>query len=253
MKKWIYRLIVVATIIVVAIIYIDSKFTKARTSDLVADFEIWSHRGVHLEIQENTPEAVNLANDQGFKGVEIDVFFDEEKSFVVSHDWPYKLYEGKELSLNEMLSYVPKNMKIWVDLKNINNQNWKLIDRRLEDVIQKAGFSKNQIYIESDKGNALGSLSKKGWQCIYWVQYTRTQPKKMVKLLWLKNIIGGADFVGISTDHRYIDTSFKRHFRGFNWFVFTINDPVVIKSLGEIHETSVILTDLEGDYAFTSY
>ena len=49
--------------------------------------KIWSHRGLSICLEENSLESINAAFLSGFKGVEIDIWYNnEEDCFEVKHD-----------------------------------------------------------------------------------------------------------------------------------------------------------------------
>ena len=85
--------------------------------------KIFAHRGY---IDENSPEnsisSLNKAYNYGFDGVEIDLWFIDDK-FYITHDQP----EAKELAnlalLQDFLIY--KDFGYWLDFKNLDISNYK--------------------------------------------------------------------------------------------------------------------------------
>ena len=91
---------------------------------------------------------------------------------------------------------------------------------------------------------------KSGIQGIYWVQFNRTPVKQFFKIVYLKFIIAHSNFVGITSDYRYLERPFERTFGHLNWYVFTVNSKLTIDELSKIPAVKVILTDLEGSHVF---
>jgi glycerophosphoryl diester phosphodiesterase len=227
--------------------YITWRFSIIGQPNNPPELQIWSHRGVHDSLPENTIEAFQLAKNQHFKGIELDVYFDDSVGFVVSHDFPYQLVEGKLLTLNEVVDTFQSDFFYWMDLKNLDKKNRRAISKEFQKLFLKYPSLQEKIFVESANGWALRQLAKKGVQSIYWVQFSRNQPKQYFKIWYLKTIITGSNFSGITSDYRYLLPPFERIFGHLNWFVFTVNDTETINYLKTVPAVKVILTDLEGN------
>ncbi len=231
-------------------VYIYTSFNRyVHSLELDNEQEIWSHRGVHNRLQENSLEAFQLAKEQGFKGVEIDVFYDNGK-FVVSHDKPYQLVNGEILLLSQVFKQFESELFYWIDLKNINRRNKNEVASNLNEIFNGYEGLQEKVFIESGNGLALRRLSKKGLNCIYWVQFSRSQPKQFLKLIFIKAVILNSHFKGISSDFRFVDKTFRKQFKNLNWYIFTVDVQLVIDRFMRFKETTVILTDLEGKDVF---
>lgn len=213
--------------------------------------EIWSHRGEHVNLPENSPAAVEKSRESGFAGVEVDVFYDDEHGLVVSHDFPYIPVNGKTVLLSDVIYGHGPDFRFWLDLKNLERSNAIAVTSALNGVFQKERGLKERTYIESGNGNALRRLNSE-FKCIYWIQYQRGNLRGFFKLLYTKFLMSRTKFEGITTDHRYIDASFKNHFKGNCWYVFTVNSTAELETWKSVDEVQVVLTDLAGHEIFKS-
>jgi hypothetical protein len=246
-KLFLYCLIGIMLIGCGILVFITWRFSIIEQPSNPPELQIWSHRGVHDSLPENTIEAFQLAKNQYFKGIELDVYFDDSVGFVVSHDFPYQLVEGKLLTLNEVVDTFQSDFFYWIDLKNLERKNRKAVAKEFQKLFLKYPSLQEKIWVESAKGWALRQLAKKGIQSIYWVQFSRNQTKQFFKIWYLKTVITGSNFSGITSDYRYLQPPFERIFGHLNWFVFTVNDTETINYLKTIPAVKVILTDLEGN------
>ncbi|MCP4125365.1 MAG: glycerophosphodiester phosphodiesterase [Bacteroidetes bacterium] len=243
-KLWFFPVLIFVCVFVVwaASIYISNAPDCVRSEG-----EIWSHRGVHTEAPENSRDAIRIAIEQGFYGVELDVFYDNETGLVVSHDLPYKKVNGEVVLLEDIFSEFGDTLSYWIDLKNLHRSNRKAVKIAFQELTTGKDHLRSKILIESANGRQLRYLNKH-FNCIYWVQFSRKFPRKFFKLAYIRSLLARTDFTGISTDHRYIDAVFEKNFRNMCWYVFTVNEPDKINILAEKPEVQVILTDLEEPY-----
>ena len=243
-KLWFFPVLIIACVFVV---WIASLYIPYTPDCVRSGSEVWSHRGVHTEAPENSKEAVSKAIEQGFQGVELDVFFDNEAGLVVSHDLPYKKVNGELLLLEDIFGLFGDTISYWIDLKNLQLSNRKAVKSAFQELTVNNDVLRSKVLIESSKGRHLRYLNKQ-FNCIYWVQFSRKFPGKFIKLAYIRSLLARTDFAGITTDHRYIDPTFENNFRNMCWYVFTVNEPDKIHELAKKPEVQVILKDLEGPY-----
>jgi hypothetical protein len=123
----------------------------------------WAHRGgIHDGLQENTPPAFLKSIENGFRGFEMDIYFDAGR-FVVSHDLPYALYNGTILTLSALLAELPTPSEYfyWLDFKNLKVSNRAAAAAELDRVLQEAGVSMKHVVVEAAREGpmvALGAL-----------------------------------------------------------------------------------------------
>jgi len=243
-KLWFFPVLIFVCVFVV---WIASLYISYAPDCVRSEGETWSHRGVHAEAPENSEDAIRKAIEQGFKGVELDVFFDLKAGLVVSHDQPYKKVNGEIVLLEDIFRAFGDTLSYWIDLKNLQRSNRKAVRNAFQELMAGKDDLHSKILIESANGRQLRYLNKH-FNCIYWVQFSRKFPRKFIKLAYIRSLLARTDFTGISTDHRYIDAVFEKNFRNMCWYVFTVNEPDKIKILTEKPEVQVILTDLEEPY-----
>lgn len=79
-----------------------------------------------------------------YSGVEIDISYDKNKLiFDVGHD----LENSINLSLEKMLEKLEKDKKVWLDLKNLTEENSLIILNRLEKLIDNYSLEKNNFIV----------------------------------------------------------------------------------------------------------
>ena len=117
----------------------------------------WAHRVLD-------PSTANDISAK-FNGVELDVFFESNKSiFDVRHHGSFK---G-----NSLIRYLSKinnpDMYFWIDLKNLNTSNiFPVIDRL--NLITQETISKQKMIIESKDIKLLHKLKESGYKISYWL------------------------------------------------------------------------------------
>lgn len=184
---------------------------------------IWAHRGLHLDHPQNSLESFSAALKSGFEGVELDAFFYEDLNlFIVSHDEPSSSQLDTFLTLEEVFATFEDSLHYWLDLKNLNAKNYLAVRNKLETLSSKYPI-KEKLYIESANAFPLGKLAKKKFNTLYWVQYSRNQPKKFLKLKLIKIFFIVFPYSGVSCQHDYCTNDFIKLFNTKNLFIFTIN------------------------------
>jgi len=163
---------------VVAVKYVDGQLENRSYAGVYHDcHKIWATRGLVLAGPEITPtgtqnsiESIQLAFDRGARGTEVDVLFDTEMGqFIVSHDLPYNLKNGKLLTLEALFEQTGGGGYFWIDFKKIR----KLSDRQLdasvaemERLAQKFDIKK-WIYVEGETPFSLAAYRDAGFYTIY--------------------------------------------------------------------------------------
>ena len=125
----------------------------------------WLHRT-------NTVEKMLEISDK-YKGIEIDVNFNNsDLYFDVTHD----LEDSINLSLEKYFKYFSENdKKIWIDFKNLTENNVENSLNVFENLIKKYNLSKERFIIESGNFEMLKSFKEKGYYTSYYVPYLKLE------------------------------------------------------------------------------
>ncbi len=207
--------------------------------------KVWSHRGLSINLPENSIESINAAYENEFKGVEVDIrFISELNKFFLSHD---ELKNTDSLtSLDSLFSKVNNSLYFWLDLKNLDNKNKKKVLNRLNDITQKYN-NKNKIIIENRDAPALQLLAKNGYYTSLWLK--DPYPKNPIRFLY-NNILNKIklflySFNAVSFDSKYLNQQTLKIYNNCNihtWKIYTLNKND-IKSLKSISSVKIILFD----------
>ena len=205
--------------------------------------QLWPHRGSGgRQFPENSPESVTLAVSEGFKGVELDIFYlpDGDK-IAVSHDFHD---EASDVLMPPLENFTfPADLALWLDFKNLGSLSEAEIDR----------FSKsfrrlrlpNEIFVESKSIEKLRLLDPAQFRRVYWLlppkQDWWNQTFYLARAKFAA-LFAGMDAVSVSRRHFNLVAP---HFRGRSMFVFTVNDPMEVSRFWRSDRVAVILTGLE--------
>lgn len=162
--KWIYAIV---GVLVSGVIFIASHFyeeTAIRESSTKAvlyeeDSKLWAHRVYHSN------EANALLKE--FKGVEIDVIYDQTRGvFDIRHDEDDVFYDRP---LEKFFSEIEgvNEYYYWLDFKNLNNRTVKEAQKRLNYLLDKFEV-RNNVIVESCNPTELGLLSKDSIFTSFW-------------------------------------------------------------------------------------
>ena len=240
--------------VVVEIINVSYKMIAMsyKTSSLkLADTpQIWAHRGFHRGVSSNSLEAFEKAFKLGVKGIELDAQYDSSlDKFVISHDKPYKRHDGKLLFLHEVFERFGQAVYYWVDLKNLSMSNVDPVTDRIKRLLNQHSLQKF-VFIESWHKNELSILSRRDLQTIYWIglHYEPGTLQHLRELHQIRSMIIRSNFYAISGDYRTFQNYSPDILGDFPRFVFTINDPAVLKEFKQNPRVKVILTDVPEYY-----
>ena len=141
--------------------------------------KIWATRGLvtegdlSLTSSGNSIKTIKLAFQEGAKGSEVDVFFDNSlEQYIVSHNYPYQSINGKVLSLEELFNAIGSEFYIWLDLKKLgrlSSQQMVVAVNRLKMITTTAG-NKDKIYIEGEDPVNLGYFRDADFKTIFDTQ-----------------------------------------------------------------------------------
>ena len=225
----------------------ENKITKLNF-DFDQTRKIWGHRGFWKNAEQNSIEAYKAAFALGAPGTELDVFFDVKlQDFIVSHDFPYNLKDGRMLTLKNVFSEFGSNYKFWLDYKNLGDistseQHNSL--KRLLELSTKYDIKDNLI-VESQNQEALSEFTKKGFTTSYWVTFNETSGRKRYWTELYKLKIGYVfdRFSTISMDYQIYSDQLKKALPNIPTLLFTVNNRSQISSYLKNNDVKIILSD----------
>jgi len=101
-RKIAFFVVTLALLGFISVKAIDYSFENKVTNsnfDFDQTRKIWGHRAFWKNAEQNSITAYKAAFDLGAPGTELDVFFDVKlQDFIVSHDFPYNLKDGRMLT-----------------------------------------------------------------------------------------------------------------------------------------------------------
>ena len=260
MKKLKKILMLFLLVLVIIVLLINKLIQPKSSKNLLNKFQglekVWSHRGLRsTTIKENTIKSVQNAINNGFHGVEIDIFFETKKNkFIVQHD-KVQNKQKKSLFLENIfraLNQEKQQCYFWLDFKNLKKLNSKEIAQAKEhlySLIKKYKLA-YKLFVESR--NPINLYQFKGSMPIYTLYLPSINPKsflyqiqkaylKLILRIFNNNEKGEID--GISLNYSRYDEKIAKDFSQFPFFLWTTNDTKKINELIQHKQISIILTD----------
>lgn len=234
-RRWIYFALSALVLVIAGAWWIKISMPVASDVNFTAP-NIWSHRGSGGRIYpENSPEAVTLGIDEGFRGIEVDIFyFPSKDKIVVSHDRPRQSDSVAKPILSTY--HIPPDVQLWLDFKNLGELNGAEL-AKFATQLRNLPFY-HQVIIEGKSIFNLYRLQSYGFRAVLWLHGWTLELVTATK--YLARIF---NFYAVSVDNLNLEKVLG-HFQGRSIFVFTVNDPVRIRGLLDSAKISVVLTDL---------
>lgn len=121
-----------------------------------------------------------------YPGIEIDISYDENKLiFDVGHE----LENSINLSLEKMFEKLDKDKKVWLDLKNLTEENSLIVLEKLEKLIMNYSLKKSNFIIESPDYKSLKKFKEKGFYTSYYDKFIPKNKTKEELKNWKENLI----------------------------------------------------------------
>ena len=115
----------------------------------------------------NSPEHVRVYKDY-YRAFEFDAFWDEERHLVDIFHWPNHV--SIDFHLRDFLTIIPEGTSLWMDLKNLSNENLSEFRLYMDTIFQEyPGLNKNNIIIESKMAQPVSRLNQHGYQTAYYL------------------------------------------------------------------------------------
>lgn len=197
---------------------------------------LFAHRGFHsTNAPQNTVASLDAAYENGFRGVEFDIWYLEEK-LVLKHDHPKK-EEIKNLPL--FLEYLAhgNEMDYWCDFKNLDLENAKAALTLMKNQLAEARIDADRIYFApyiTDYNFAakifkiIREIFGNGAQL---VAVCDTKNEEV-----LRKFLDENNVKCLSIFHKLIDKFFIKKFPDIEIFAWTVND---LERLTELEALSV--------------
>ena len=212
--------------------------------------KVWAHRGWAPAGGENSLQSVQGAFERGAAGVEIDILFDHElQDFVVSHDRPFTLFNGKPLRLETVLSrHTHGSGFFWLDAKDLRKLSplaARKATQRLAALIQHYGLGERAL-VESGNPLYLSWLASRGVHTSYAVspndrRYAAPVYRLHAAVTKLGYALAGASAISMDIS-RYTPVA-AATFDKAAVLLSTVNDPGTLLRLSGVPEVKVILSD----------
>lgn len=251
--KRIYIIILLVSMLIpVIILIINYKFENLKIKQFyLGEYKVWAHRGYHIDEQENSINSFNKAINKGAKGIELDLWYDNNiKDFVVSHDYPYKLINGKLLTFNELLNNIPNNVFIWLDFKNLSSMSRsdaEISGRHLREILINHNI-KDKCIVESQNPINLSIFSNLGmFTCygIYIIEATNYSNwfKYNKNLLKLKLSFIFGNISAVSLPFKQYNKNISKDLPNIPIYLYTVNDEEEIIKYINDNSVRVILSN----------
>lgn len=211
-------------ILCVITIFIISLFSNT-TLTLFFPKKIWQHKVNSIEKLKNC----------NYTGVELDAVYLANKNVFDVYHPPEK---SQNLLLKNYLKNLPENVKcIWLDFKNLNEDNSKNALSLLKKLTKEKRFDQKNIIIESEQLKALSYFQKNGFKTSYYFpqDLSKLKDKELeLELLIIKKQLLENKPTYISS--KYVDYNLlKKHFpneKKLFWFnVYGDNNQLKVRLL----------------------
>ena len=262
MRKFLLVILVMVLVYNTALFYVNIKISeKENSSPYDSCHKIWASRGVYITHEEqNSLESLQRAFANGFNGVEIDFYYDEEMhKFILSHNRPkkdkdgtlqYTLKNGKLLTLEEVFQKVGKDHYFWLDYKNLDRLSSDATTealKRLEEISTIYNL-KERIYIEGSTPFLLSRYTKEGFLTLFAMQ-----PLKESSILTsissnvIKIVYYFFDFSAVAMPYGHLENPKYNHtteenLQGVPTFLFHVpDDAELLHRLVDLKDVKVML------------
>jgi len=180
--------------------------------------KIWAHRV-------NSEEKLNSAL-KFFKGVEVDLVYDETKNLL---DVTHPPVPSINLDFKQYISNIKDGEYpfIWLDIKNLEINNSDYILKYLLDVLNKKNYPLDKILVETRYPEALPKFHEAGFKTSYYLPYGLSEmPLKKYKseISKIRFILQEQPYLGISsnyTDYAVMTKEFPKNEKYF-WITSSV-------------------------------
>lgn len=187
--------------------------------------KIWAHRA-------NSINKLHSAIKY-YKGVELDLVYDEEKDLLDVNHPPSK---SVGLNFSDYILSMPNTNKVylWLDIKNLKKENSDKILKKLLHIFKEKEYDLNKILIETRYPESLVNFTKLGFKTSYYLPFRlyKKDEKELEKEIYnIRKVLKSQPNIGISTNHKnykIIAKYFPKQTKYIWDLVFTLNTNVFL-------------------------
>ncbi len=189
--------------------------------------KVWGHKANNLD-------RIKKA-EKNFIGFELDLVYSDSLNIL---DVRHPPEESINFSFEDCLKAISKKeLKIWLDIKNLNEFNSKAILRRVDGVIKQYELSKKKLLIESTNPSALVNFAKESYNTCYYIPQLHILEKEKLRdtIAFIKKILQKQPNLAISST--YINYPImKTEFPKAKKFLWSLGNTITLKNYFKIRE-----------------
>jgi hypothetical protein len=210
--------------------------------------KVWGHRGYFKDHESNSLPGIRQAFDLGAQGVELDVHYDVESDrFIVSHDYPYKLKDGRLLLLENVFRESGERGYFWLDFKNLRRlkrKDAKKAAKNLVSMLENHNLN-SKVIVESKSFQNLSIFSRVGLHTSYWISINRHDNAFLakIKVFGHKARFLYGKFSAVSLNYLNFTPYVQESFSGIPVHIFTLNRKSDVLKYLLRNNIKVILSD----------
>ena len=211
--------------------------------------KVWAHRGYWEDgSTENSIAAFRDAVARGAKGLELDIFYDDDnRRFIVSHDSPFPLGDQTVLTLADVYSIFGNDIFYWLDFKNLVTMQDEVTERAITSLhtLMKSHAVTAVSIVESHDPSRLAMASHLGINTSFWIAFNDELNwfRYNYHLLRLKVHYLLGHFVAVSMNYMNLSPVLLADLGHVPLLLFTINERTVLDTYLNEERVKIILSD----------
>ena len=251
MLKKLFRILIFPLVLLLsAVFFLDWHTTHNIQAHKLSQTEkkAWSHAGYFQETayEANSMQSFANARKNNAKGLELDVIYDSAlRKYIVSHDYPYKTYNGKLLFLDSVFATFGNSFKYWLDFKNLKNLNKDdVLNSRLilKKLLSSKGITIENILIESTSLDNLSYFTKSGFYTSWWILPYKSKYRSIARNYKYKFYYLLGKYSSLSMPYSYY-SRIEESMNNIPVNLWTINDRNIFLKTVKKNQVKIILTD----------
>lgn len=199
--------------------------------------KVWKHR---LSDAIDLNEEIVKVSKSGFSGVELDIYFQQDKMFI-SHDLPTEQTQPSDLS-TLIKSAKEQQLNLWLDFKTLSPMAAILFAKKLKDILEINNYA-DKVFVETKNFFVAIILRTLGVNTTLWYQ-PRTGFKQKIYHTLYQLLISTFSIQNLSADFNNFDSVVKAG-PSNDHLIFTVNDTELLQKFCAVNSVKIILTDLD--------